>query len=127
MSLESGRKLHGYKWKELPMDDWVIARVEEIAKKEGQPTLVNKTPIFEWTPGVPTDLNDGVDEEQTDSDDNSIADNEDESEVMVLNSEHVVQVTEDDESSVEDSDIDSIEEDSLDDKSDIFEADTCIL
>ena len=105
------------------MDDWVTARVEEIAKKEGQPKLVNKTPIFEWTPGVPKDLNDEVDEEQTDSDDNSIADNEDESEVMVLNNEHVVQVTEDDESSVEDSDIDSIEEDSLDDKSDIFEAD----
>ena len=123
MSLESGRKLHGYKWKELPMDDWVIARVEEIAKKEGQPKLVNKTPIFEWTPGVPTDLNDGVDEEQIDSDNNSIADNEDESEVMVFNNEDVVQVTEDDDLSEEDSDIDSIEEDSLDDKSDVFETD----
>jgi len=47
MSLESGRKLHGYKWKELPMDDWVITRVEEIAKKEGQPKLVKKTLIFQ--------------------------------------------------------------------------------
>jgi len=47
MSLKSGRKLHGYKWKELPMDDWVITRVEEIAKKEGQPKLVKKTLIFQ--------------------------------------------------------------------------------
>ena len=51
MSLESGRKLHGYKWQELPMDEWVIRRVEELATEEGQPYLVDKTPIFEWSPG----------------------------------------------------------------------------
>ena len=71
------------------MDDWVIARVEEIAKKEGQPKLVNKTPIFEWTPGPPTAFNDEIDEEQPESDDNSIADDEDEPEAMMLNNEHV--------------------------------------
>ena len=51
MSLETGKKLHGYRWQELPMDDWVINRVEELAKKEGQPKLIDKTPIFEWHHG----------------------------------------------------------------------------
>ena len=123
MSLETGRKLHGYKWKELPMDDWVIARVEEIAKKEGQPKLVNKTPLFEWTPGVPTVSNDEIEEGQPESDDDSIAINEDEPEVMMFNNEHVPELTEDDEPIVEDSDINSIEEeDILDDESGTLEA-----
>ena len=51
MSIQTGKKLHGYHWKELPMDDWVISRVESLARKEGQPLLVDKTPIFEWSPG----------------------------------------------------------------------------
>ncbi len=55
MSLETGRKLHGYQREVLPMDEWVIKRVEDIAREEGQPKLVNKTPIFEWAPGVPID------------------------------------------------------------------------
>ena len=84
---------------------------------------MNKTPLFEWAPGVPTALNDEIEEGQPESDGVGIADNEDEPEVMILNNEHVPELTEDDESIVEDSDINSIEEeDILDDESDTLEA-----
>lgn len=35
MSLETGRKLHGYQWEVLPMNEWVIKRVKDIAREEG--------------------------------------------------------------------------------------------
>ena len=62
MSLKTGRELHGYEWTEVPIDDSVIARVEEMAEAEGQPTMVDG-PIFEWSPGVPI-LDDDEDEEE---------------------------------------------------------------
>ena len=43
LSLESGKKLHGYKWVVLPMDEWVITQVGTLAAKEGQLKLVNTT------------------------------------------------------------------------------------
>ena len=53
MSLYSGKRIHGYKWKELPIDNYVIARVEELAEDEKQPLIRNGMPIFEWAPGEP--------------------------------------------------------------------------
>ena len=55
MSLYSGKRIHGYKWKELPVDDYVIARVEELAEGEKQPLIRNGMPIFEWGPGEPVE------------------------------------------------------------------------
>ena len=40
MSLYSGKLIYSYKWKELPTDDYVITRVEELADKENQPLIV---------------------------------------------------------------------------------------
>ena len=34
MSLESGRRIHGYIWNELPIPEHVIRRVEELAEDE---------------------------------------------------------------------------------------------
>jgi hypothetical protein len=51
MSLYSGKRIHGYKWKELPIDEYVIARVEELAKDQNQPLMHGGVPNFEWTPG----------------------------------------------------------------------------
>ncbi len=45
-----------------PIDDYVIARAEEIAEAEGQPIMANG-PIFEWSPGVPI-IDDNEDEEE---------------------------------------------------------------
>jgi hypothetical protein len=53
MSLSTGRRLHCYQWTELPVPDYVIDRVEEMATKEKQPVMTNGHPIFEWRPGVP--------------------------------------------------------------------------
>jgi hypothetical protein len=62
MSLKTGRELHGYEWTEVPIDDYVIARVEEMAEAEGQPIMANG-PISNWSPGVPI-IDDKEDEEE---------------------------------------------------------------
>ena len=51
MSLISGKRIHGYLRKELPIDVEVIDRVEELATKQKQSKLVNRSPLFEWSPG----------------------------------------------------------------------------
>ena len=53
MSLSTGRRLHCSQWTELPIPDYVIDRVEELARQEKQPVMTNGHPIFEWSPGVP--------------------------------------------------------------------------
>jgi hypothetical protein len=53
MSLYTGKKIHGYIWNEIPIDDDVISRVEELADKENQPLLIDDHPLFEWAPGRP--------------------------------------------------------------------------
>ena len=48
MSLYTGKRLHLYDWVEAPIDEDVIARVESMAKEEGQPTITDNMPLFEW-------------------------------------------------------------------------------
>ena len=52
MSLHSGRRIHGFKWDELPIDKHVIQRVEALAEEEKQPLMHRRNPCFEWAPGV---------------------------------------------------------------------------
>ena len=52
MSLYSGKRIHGYKWEVPPIDEHAIARVEQMAEKEGQPIMNRGMPCFEWAPGV---------------------------------------------------------------------------
>ena len=52
MSLYSGKEIHSYKWKELPINDEVIDRVHELAISEKQKVLLEQTPLFEWRPGI---------------------------------------------------------------------------
>ena len=56
MSLDTGRVIHSYDWRELPINDFVINRVHDLALQEGQPLLVDGFPIFEYAPGVPMDI-----------------------------------------------------------------------
>ena len=53
MSLLSGKRIHSYHWKELPIPDEVIERVHFMAKEEKQPLLHDGAPIFEWSIGAP--------------------------------------------------------------------------
>ena len=55
MSLYTGKRLHSYSWTELPIDQDVIDRVEDLAEEEGQPELVDGIPFFEWNIGEPID------------------------------------------------------------------------
>ena len=51
MNLHKGRCIHGYHWTELPIDDYVIFRVEKFAEDEKQPSMHDGMPNFEWSPG----------------------------------------------------------------------------
>jgi len=53
MSLYTGKRLHSYEWEELPIDNEVIARVEQLASEEDAPLMADGYPMFEWAPGVP--------------------------------------------------------------------------
>ena len=45
--------MHSFNLAELPIDDYVIDRVEEMAISEKQPIMTNGCPISEWAPVVP--------------------------------------------------------------------------
>ena len=62
MSLRTGHEIHSNNWDELPLDEWAIQQVEKLAEQEGQPLIPDKSPLFEWAPGVPIEDIDGVDE-----------------------------------------------------------------
>ena len=55
MSLSTGRHIHVYQWKEIPIDDYVLDHVEKSAEDEDQPVMTNGCPIFEWITGTTTD------------------------------------------------------------------------
>ena len=51
MSLYLDKKTHSYIWKELPIDEGVIDRVEELAYKERHLLHADDHPLFEWFSG----------------------------------------------------------------------------
>jgi hypothetical protein len=54
MSLETGRKIHGYRFTELAMPDHIIDMVHDFADAEGAAALDNDgCPVFEWELGTP--------------------------------------------------------------------------
>ena len=52
MSLYTGMRIHSYIWEELPIDDGVIQRVEQLAEIEKNPVLIDTNPFFEWAPEI---------------------------------------------------------------------------
>jgi len=48
MSLYSGKRNYSYEWKELPIDEDVMDRVEEIATNEEATEMKRGYPIFTW-------------------------------------------------------------------------------
>ena len=50
MSLYSEKRLHSYIWEELPIDQDVIDRVDQLAREEKQPVLDKNQPLFEYLP-----------------------------------------------------------------------------
>ncbi len=132
-SLRTGKRIHAYQWKELPIPDYVIERVEEMAKKEKQPKMRNGAPLFEWAPGIPIiddneytlDDDEHFDIDYTDDehynsnedsdyedDDNSVDDESEDSDEMLYN-------TDDSDDDDDDIDNDNNTDDSDDDDDDI--------
>ena len=66
MSLYSGKRIHSYEWKELPIDEEVITRVEELAEKEEAPEMKRGYPIFTWKQriidGSDLNINDAIED-----------------------------------------------------------------
>ena len=52
MSLNTGKRIHSKHWDQLPIDEFVIDKVKELAAKEEQPVIQNKCPLFEWGVGL---------------------------------------------------------------------------
>ena len=53
MSLRTEKRVYILKQKELPIDDWVIENIENIAKEQDQPILRHTCQIFEWIFEIP--------------------------------------------------------------------------
>ena len=78
MSLHSGKQINIYEWQELPIDDDVINRVEEIAEEQNAAMMTDGYPMFEWMPGVQIDdENDTENENEIDSEEESNSEIED--------------------------------------------------
>ena len=64
MSLKTGRLIRSDQWRELPIDEWVINQVHELAEAEGAQELVDGELNFEWEPGNPVlDVEEQIDEQ----------------------------------------------------------------
>ena len=61
MSLYSEKRIHGFKWENLPIDEYAIDRVEDLASEEEHAIMHNGMPSFDWIPGVT--ISDGSDDE----------------------------------------------------------------
>ena len=53
MSLATGKHLHEYIWKILPINEHVIQMVDDLDTKVKHPEMTKGNPIFEWIPGIP--------------------------------------------------------------------------
>ena len=51
LSLATGARISRHQWTELPITDTCIARVEALAKNEGQPLIQARGLVVEWRPG----------------------------------------------------------------------------
>ena len=48
MSIHSGKRIYGYNWDELPIDNYVIERVESLAEEQEEVTMHDGIPSFKW-------------------------------------------------------------------------------
>ena len=65
MSLYSGKRIHSYEWTELPIDEDVTDRVEELADLEEAPEMKRGYLISTWKQRVLEDLGSHTEDEDT--------------------------------------------------------------
>ena len=53
MSLATGKQPHAFIWTEIPIDDKVIQRVNDLATKDKNLEMTKGYQILEWNPGIP--------------------------------------------------------------------------
>ena len=82
MSINTGKKLHGHIWDELPFDDDVITSVEHLAIEENQPLLDKNNVTFGWNIDHVINFNDIEDVERDNAEEHT---NEEEQSVVIEN------------------------------------------
>ena len=59
MSIATRKQIYAFVWTELPINDQVVSRLNDLATEKKQPEMIKGYPIFEWIPGIPiTDKDD---------------------------------------------------------------------
>ena len=53
MRLYTGKILHIYECKQLPIDNYATEKLKQLSSDEKVPLVKDKYPMFEWTPVVP--------------------------------------------------------------------------
>ena len=98
MNVETGRRIHGYRFTELSMPQHIIDKVHDLADAEGAPNLDDDgCPLFEWEIGAPVNA---------------------ENEEIIENAVITIPTDEADDSDSEDEDTDDINHDDDDDNQD---------
>ena len=52
MSLYTGKRKNEYIWEEFTIDDGLIQRIDELAKIDKIPLLIENNTLFEWSRGL---------------------------------------------------------------------------
>ena len=52
MNIFTGKRIHIYNRKELPITEKIIEKVEKLAGDEGREIMGHGHPLFEWDPGI---------------------------------------------------------------------------
>lgn len=74
MNLQAAKRISSNRWRVLPTPERIIQRVHELAQRERQPIMTEKTMVFEYEPGISI-LSNGNNEEdllQEKTDDDNI-------------------------------------------------------
>jgi hypothetical protein len=127
MNLQTGKKIHGYRFTELAMPQHIIDTVHDLADAEDAPDLdEDGCPFFEWELGAPVNAEDealppipqmhaapdDTDDDNEDEDDNDDDDNANDDPSIGPNSHHEVH---DDDESISDDDVNDDNESLSDD------------
>ena len=82
MSLYTAKRLHSYKWTQIPIDDDVIAQVRDLYEEENTKKIKDNYLMFDSAPGVL--ISDDISKENTPiREETEINNNEPEGEVNV--------------------------------------------
>ena len=85
MYLATGKQVYTFIWTELPINDQVIYRANNLDTNEKQPEMSKGYPIFEWRPSIP--ITDKYDETQSEENEISSTHKDEHNDEIIENGE----------------------------------------